>query len=203
MKRITLAVVAAIAFSANASLAQCAIVLLDSTGDPSTGDNLDGIIEPTSGITVPELPGLNVAVTAVTGTGNVVINSTGTSLGLNSDGDDDTDAFDADFSESLTLQFDQDVEISALDLTNFEAGDVFHFMGQSISEVDNGTTDEIAFDPAISIPANTDFIISATVGTVGIESMTVTAAAVPEPQCVTTVLLAGIGLLALRRSRKR
>jgi hypothetical protein len=68
-----------------------AVILLDNTRNPSTGDNLDGIADPTAGIVLPEIPGLEITVNSVGDTEAPELKSTTTSLGINSEGTDAAD----------------------------------------------------------------------------------------------------------------
>lgn len=173
------------------------IIRLDNTG---TGALLDDIIPADIGtadatVSVIEIPGLDLTVTGLaTGAGSSapILNSTGTSLGINATDDADTDAFEAAFLQSVTFQFSQAVTISQLDFTNFESGEVFDFAGVSIENDDlsNGTTDVFDFTIPLAIAANTNFTLQTTTGTIGIEAFDVTVTAVPEPS---SVIFLGLG----------
>jgi len=178
-------------------------VFLDNTG---TGASLDNIVPADIGtaaatVNVTEISGLTLTVTGLT-TGNTssapILNSTANSLGINATGDTNTERFESAFAQSVTFQFNQAVQITQLDFTNFSSGEVFDFAGQSISNGDlsNGTTDIYVFGSPFSIAANTNFTLQATSGTIGIEAFDVTV--VPEPSAF--LLLALFGLLVSGRS---
>ena len=178
-------------------------IVLDSSG---TGALLDGIDlasvgTPAATVAVTEIPGLNITVEGINSSfANPEVNVTGTSLGINPDGDDDTDAFDSAGSESVTFSFDQAVTISQLDFTNFTAGEVFEFAGISITNADlsNGTTDVFDFASPLALAAGQSFTLTATAGTIGIEGIHTTTA-VPEPTSAVLLGLAGLGLCVRRR----
>ncbi|WFB35726.1 PEP-CTERM sorting domain-containing protein [Kiritimatiellota bacterium B12222] len=187
------------------SLSLCSygeIILLDNTGSPGTGDNLDGIETVPTTINMPEIPGLQMTITAILGTDTgAELNSTSTSLGINSDNDTDTDAFEAAFGQGFSFSFNQDVSITQLDFTTFDSGEVFNFGGVTIENDDlsNKTTDIYDFSSPLLVSANSVISMSATTGTIGIEKMTLTA--IPEPS-IAALLLIGMGFL-VRFIRKK
>lgn len=202
-KNALLSLIFAVSFCGSAS---ADIVFLDNSG---TGALLDEIAITDLGtaaatVAVTEIPGLNLTVVGINSdapTTSPDVNVTGTSLGINAGGDADTDAFESAFGQSVTFQFDQDVEISQLDFTTFTAGETFVFGGVTINNGDlsNGTTDVYDFSTPLAIAANTPFTLEATAGTIGIEAFDVTVA-VPEPS---TLAILGIGCLAgMTRRRK-
>ncbi len=179
------------------------VIWLDNSGDPSTGDNLTGISTTPFTISVPEITGLEMTITAILGTDTgAKLNSTATSLGINSDNDSDTDAFDAAWGQGFTFQFNQDVFISQLDFTTFSSGETISFAGVNIENGDlsNGTTDIYDFSTPLEISANTDITLLATSGTIGIEAMTL---AVPEPATIAMFGLGGIIAWVIRRSSRK
>jgi len=160
-----------------AALSQAATIRLDNIGT-STGDNLDELSGPTTGIVVAEVPGLFIAVHNIAGSGSGTdLNATSVSLGINSgDSGDDTDGFDASFGESVTFSFDKAVSLTQLDFAGFESGEVFAVGLDSInfSDLTNGTTDIYDFSAPLIIAANTQITIGASSGVIGIEGMTLT-----------------------------
>jgi len=190
---------AVMAFSALAAVSsQGATIVLTNTG------GLGALIDEVSSGTfaVPEISGLSVTIVSITstgtGSGTLQLNSSGTSFGINSLGttSDDASAFDAALSETTTISFNEEVQISKIDFVSFGASDVFMFAGQSIVSSDLSSS-VFTFSTPLTIAANTSFSLSATAGTIGLESIDLTA--IPEPS---TALLGGIGLLALFRRRR-
>ena len=181
-------------------------IRLDNVGT-STGDLLDEVKAANVPVTisVAEIVGLDLTVTAIAGSGSSTdLNVTASSLGVNAgDAGDNTERFDALFGESTTWEFDKAVKISQLDFTAFESGDVFVFGGTTINNVDlsSGTTDIYDFSTPLSIAANTGFTLQATTGSVGIEGITLTV--VPEPTSFALFALSCIGLLLPRRYGNR
>jgi len=198
-----LSVVLLLTFSFCVSSSDADVIFLDNTmvtGDALDELDLDDLL--TAAATVPtEIPGLSLTVEGIGSSADTFdLNSTGTSLGVNSDGDADTDAFEAAFAESVTFSFNQDVTISQLDFAGFAAGDVFEFAGVSITNGDlsNGTTDVFDFATPLALAAGQSFTLTATSGTVGIEGIHTTPA-VPEPTSAVLLGLAGLGLCVRRR----
>ena len=206
-------------FVLTVSIAQLAvaqpIVLQNSGADLTTGDNLDGIDSGSvpAVVSVFEIGGLNITVSGIggTGSGSNELNSLANSLGIDNSGEtvaagDDSDQFDSAFNESVTFQFDQAVVITELDFVGFEADETFVFGGTTINTIDlaNNTTDIFNFETPLSIPAFTDFSLAATVGTIGIEAITLTtesAPVVPEPGSFS--LLGLVGLIGLATKRRK
>jgi len=128
---------------------------------------------------------LHLTVNSFTGTDNPTINTGIASLGLgiNSGGFGDSFvAFDADFNESLTISFSQDLFIQEVDLVGLDAiveDEVFSFGGtlitdpppSSIADVTSLITDD---DPdGMFLAAGETLLLEATVGDVGIQAITV------------------------------
>jgi len=196
MKKVLLALIVGMVFVANAE-----IIWFDTSGDPSTGDLLDGIDTGSTTINIPEITGLQMTITALLGTdAGAELNSTGTSLGINSDNDSDTDAFEAAFGQGFTFRFNQAVSITQLDFTTFSAGETVSFAGVSIGNDDlsNGTTDIYDFSTPLEISADTEITLLATSGTVGIEAMT--ASVIPEPATLAMFGIGGLMAMIVRRS---
>ena len=180
------------------------IIRLDNTGNPGTGDNLDGMSTTPTTISVPEISGLEMTVTAILGTDTGIdLNSTSKSLGINSDNDSDTDAFEAAFEQGFTFHFNKDVSISQLDFTTFSSGETISFAGITIvnGDLSNGTTDVYDFSTPLKVDANTDITLQATAGTIGIEAMTLSV--IPEPATMSLIGLAGLLTLVSRRIKER
>lgn len=180
-----------------------AIILLDNTGDPGTGDNLDGISTTPVTNDVPEISGLQIIITGILGTDTgAELNSTSTSLGINSDNDTDTDQFEAALEQGFTFQFTKDVSISQLDFVTFDSGETVSFDGFTIGydDLTNKTTDIYEFSSPLEISADTDITLQATAGIIGIEAITLTV--VPEPATLSMIGLGGMLALLVRRTRR-
>ncbi len=183
------------------------LVRLDTAGTGLSLDNIDvgDIGTAAATVNVIEIPGLTMTVTGLNtggGPSGAVLNVTATSMGINAAGDGDTDAFEAGFSQSATFRFNQSVTVSQLDFTTFSTGEVFDFAGTSIGfgDLTNTSTDIFDFTVPLSIAANTDFTLSSTAGTIGIEAFDISVASVPEPS--TFAMFGLIGLAGLARRRK-
>jgi hypothetical protein len=195
-KSITLAVMAFSVLAAASS--HGATIVLTNTG------GLGALIDEVSSGTfaVPEISGLSVTIVSIastgTGSGTLELNSSSTSFGINSLGttSDDAAAFDAALSETTTISFNKEVKITKIDFVSFGATDVFMFAGQSIAS-SNLSSSVYTFSTPLTIAANTSFSLYATSGTIGLESIDLTA--IPEPS---TTLLGGIGFLLLLRRRR-
>lgn len=194
--------------------ASATIIRLDNTGGGVNGlgvllDELQtsDIGTATATVNVPGFAGLTITLTGLATavpSSAPILNSTGTSLGINASGDSNTERFESEFSQSATFQFNQAVEVSQLDFTAFESGDKFSFFGTTISNGDlsNGTTDIFDFSTPLTIAANTNFSLSATAGTVGIEALDIAlATAVPEPSHLVLITMLGISVVVGRRRR--
>jgi hypothetical protein len=198
MKNVLLALIIGAALAANAEL-----ILFDNTGSPGTGDNLDGLSSVPTTINVPEISGLEMTITAILGSDTgAELNSTATSLGINSDNDSDTDAFESALGQGFTFRFNQDVSITQLDFTNFESGETISFAGSTIAygDLSNGTTDVYDFSTPLEISANTGITLLATSGTIGIEAMT--ASVVPEPATMAMLAIGGVLSIVIRRVKR-
>lgn len=190
-------------FAANSASAGIVFLSNDAGGLGELIDETDLADLPAT-FAVPGIsPSLNFTITAIGGNGaGRDVNSTATSLGVNSDGADDTDAFDATLGESITFRFDVDVDVTQLDFTTFENGETFEFAGQTIANGDlsNGTTDVYDFSTPLRLDAGVEYTMQATAGTIGIEGFNITA--VPEPSGFAFIGLLATGLLRTRRRRR-
>jgi len=188
--------------------ASAAIVTLTSSTPGNLGSVLDN--QSTGTFAVPELPGLNVTIVSISGdpsTGTTLQLNTGSNdFGINSPTTgtaDDIARFDSILNESVTLRFDRDVEITEIDFVGFsEATDVFNFAGVSFTMGNNvnGSSQvaDLSSSP-LTILANTDFVLEATSGRIGLQDFT--AVAVPEPSSFAVLLVLGIMVSGLRRKR--
>ena len=163
-------------------------------------------------------------ITAIAGTGTGAgahINGSGLSFGIDSSGTDPTGAgaresstqFDANFNESLTLSFNQDLFFRQIDFDNLAGSDEFSIQvaGSSPILIDNDADDgSDRFDfsggttpsgvPGLFIPADTGVTFQATAGGVGLDNLVLEIAAVPEPSSM-LALMGLAGLLAVKRRR--
>lgn len=191
------------ALSMGVATSQAVVIILDNggTANLTTGDNLDEISSPTSGIAVVESPGLLINIHAITGDGvGTDLNATTTSLGINAGAaGDDTDGFDALTNESVTISFSETVSITQLDFAGFETGEVFAVGANSIGFADltSGTTDIYDFASPFILAANTQITFAVTSGAIGIEGMTLEV--VPEPSSTALLGLGGLALILRRR----
>ena len=188
------------------------IELFSDSEEPTTGNSLDEIAQTDLPLVVPvvEIPGLNLSITAFTGIdfSGFDVNSTASSLGVNSEGGSDegeiADRLEQNFDESITFQFDQTVTITQVDFDNFEEGEIFDFAGTIINFDDLTSTFTDIFDfpaPGLTIPANTPFTVATTsdLGSIGLDTITL-APVIPEPS---SAALASLGLVSLAAARRR
>ena len=183
-----------------------------SAPDASSGDSGDARPVP-----------LQITAIAGTGTGDTAhFNGTTGEFGIDSVGanptggtaSDSSTRLDADFDESFTLSFNQDLFFREIDLTSLSGSDVFSIQvaGSSPILIPNGaadTSDRFDFSggtapsgtPGLFIPAGTGVEFRTTVGSVGLDNLVLeTAPAVPEPSSM-LALMGLAGLLAVKRRR--
>ncbi len=167
----------------------------------TTGNLLDEVDHIGITIHVVEIEGL--LITARSGGTGQVLNVTNTSLGINADGSDDTDAFED--GEWVVFAFNKAVRINQIDFNLFDAGENFTLAVEGVDpqviafdDLSNKTSDQ--YDSAFLIPANTDMALFTT-GTsiIGLDAMDVTLETIPEPTVLGLVGLSGLGLLSVRR----
>lgn len=161
------------------------------------------------------IPGWEPLAVEVIGVGSAVagprVNSTGTSLGINSVGSDAADRFDAALDEQLSLLFNADLQIDALDFRHFSGGEVFEFGGVTIRNQDlaDGRTDLFVFPTPLRLGMASPLTMRAVSGSIGIEAMSVQRLipptnpspgnmAVPEPSTMASFALLGLGCLRKR-----
>ena len=165
---------------------------------------------------------LQITAIAGTGTGAAAHFNGGTtefgidSIGANPTGgtaSDSSTRLDADFDESFTLSFSEDLFFREIDLTSLSGSDVFSIQvaGSSPILIANGdadTSDRFDFSggtapsgtPGLFIAAGTGVEFRATVGSVGLDNLVLEIAAVPEPSSM-LALMGLAGLLAVKRRR--
>ena len=127
---------------------------------------------------------LTISVIGLTGTGDFFLDR-GTAailnFGINSSGQDNAFDFDANFGESVTFAFNQDVYITEIDLdrTLFGGlGDVFEVGGVTINDSDTPASDIFSFIDAdnphgLFVAAGDGVLLQATGGSVQLASLTV------------------------------
>lgn len=202
--KITIAICFATSVLIHAQVVAAPVVTVDLTNNTSLGVSLDDIDASEVGtatagpFNVPGIAGLTITVTGVSSTDTgAETNVTSASLGMNSDNDADTDAFEAAFEQTVTLQFNQAVLVHELDFTTFTSGEAFSFAGVAISSAEISSSD-YTFATPLAIGANTDFSLFATSGTIGIKGFDIEV--VPEPSSF--ALFGGLSLLAFARRRR-
>ena len=156
-------------------------------------------------------------ITAIAGTGTGAgahFNGSTLEFGIDSDGSDSSSRLDANFDESFTLSFSEDLFLRELDLNSLAGSDVFSIQvdGSSPILIANGDADSSdRFDfsggtapsgtPGLFIAAGTGVEFRATAGSVGLDNLVLEIApAVPEPSSM-LALMGLAGLLAVKRRR--
>ena len=203
----------------NTELAGLAANPVTITLNPDTGSSPDA----TSGDSGDARPvALQITAIAGTGTGATAHFNGGTtefgidSIGANPTGgtaSDSSTRLDADFDESFTLSFSEDLFFREIDLTSLSGSDVFSIQvaGSSPILIPNGaadTQDRFNFSggtapsgtPGLFIPAGTGVEFRATVGSVGLDNLVLEIAPVPEPSSM-LALMGLASLLAVKRRR--
>ena len=189
------------------------------TLNPNTGSAPDA----TSGFSGDaRLVPLQITAIAGTGTGaDAHFNGGSLEFGIDSSGanptggtaSDSSTRLDADFDESFTLSFSEDLFFREIDLNSLAGSDVFSIQvaGSSPILIPNGAADSSdRFDfsggtapsgtPGLFIPAGTGVEFRATVGSVGLDNLVLEIAPVPEPSSM-LALMGLAGLLAVKRRR--
>ena len=165
-------------------------------------------------------------ITAIAGTGTGAaahFNGSTLEFGIDSSGANPTGGtatesstrLDADFDESFTLSFSEDLFFRQLDLNSLAGSDVFSIQvdGSSPILIPNGaadSSDRFNFSggtapsgtPGLFIAAGTGVEFRATAGSVGLDNLVleIAPAAVPEPSSM-LALMGLAGLLAVKRRR--
>jgi hypothetical protein len=173
------------------------------SGTVTTGDLIDGVSSVPVTVSVAEISGLQL--TAWSGGSDQVVNTTGTSLGINMDAvSDDTDAFEV--GETLLFSFSQPIRINQIDFNGFEAGELFSVTVDGGSALDI-TYDALAnkssdiYDLSLEIGADTAIALTAGTGSViGLDGIDI--AVIPEPATVGLIALGGLSLYVARTKRR-
>ena len=163
-------------------------------------------------------------ITAIAGTGTgpgAHINASSGDFGIDSDGSDTSTAFDADFDESLTLAFSEDLFLRELDTNSLFTTDLFSVQVDGSDAIiigfgdTAGTSGEFTFTgdatpsggSGLFVAAGTGVEFRATNGTVSLDNLVVeiappaeATAVVPEPSSMLG-LMGLAGLLAVKRRR--
>ncbi len=177
------------------------IIFEGSSSAITTGELFEDVSNAWTTNQVAEFQGLEIR--ARTDDANHLLNANLGEFGINSDlAEDNTEAFDV--GEIMVLSFDKPVRIDLLDFNRFDSNDAFsvEVAGQNdvaigYDDLDNKSSDFIAFSPGIAIAADTEVRFYASAGTIGLDSMDVTV--IPEPAVIGFVSLAGIGALLAKR----
>ncbi|WFB35727.1 PEP-CTERM sorting domain-containing protein [Kiritimatiellota bacterium B12222] len=181
-----------------------AVIDLTNSG---TGAELDAIGSSVPGsFNLPEIPSLEMTVTAVLGNDSPSLNATAASLGVNSaattGAGDDTDQFDALFEEGFIFEFDKDVSITEINFISFGSSDSFSFGGTSITFSDPNLDDSVyTFSAPFVVTAGTSISAQVTNGSIGMESMTLTV--IPEPSSMVLMGLVGLAAVMMLKKRKK
>ena len=173
-------------------------------GTVTTGDLIDDVAAAPFSVAVAEISGLQL--TAWSGGADQVVNTTSSSLGINTDAvSDDTDAFEA--GELLYLSFSKQIRIDQIDFNVFDAGELFSVTVGGGPALDI-TYDALAnkssdvFDLSLVVDADTQIALSAGAGSViGLDGMDITV--IPEPATVGLIGLGGLGLFMARKKNRR
>ena len=184
--------------------AEAATVVFTTDG-VSTGDSLDGIGTNLTALSVLEVPGLNLNIAAaIEGhTLNANAGDFGVTSGL---GGEVNDRFD--FGEAVLMSFDQDVQITLIDFSDFDSGEVFNFiigtttnviawsdLSNQISDIFDG----IAWD----VSAGEIIRMEVAGGTDSLSMDSVDVTVVPEPATMAMFGLGGAIAWVIRRSSRK
>ena len=183
-----------------------------SAPDASSGDSGDARLVP-----------LQITAIAGTGTGATAhFNGSTLEFGIDSSGanptggtaSDSSTRLDADFDESFTLSFSEDLFFREIDFNSLAGSDVFSIQvaGSSPILIANGaadTSDRFDFSggtapsgtPGLFIAAGTGVEFRATAGSVGLDNLVLEIAPVPEPGSLLG-LMGLAGLFAVKRRRR-
>ena len=200
-------------------LAGLAVTPVTITLNPDTGNSPDA-----TSTNQGDERAVPLQITAVLGTGTGAtahFNGSTLEFGIDSSGanptggtaSDSSTRLDADFNESFTLSFSEDLFLREIDFNSLAGSDVFSIQvaGSSpilIDDVADDGSDRFDFSggtapsgtPGLFIAAGTGVEFRATAGSVGLDNLVLEIAAVPEPSSM-LALMGLAGLLAVKRRR--
>ena len=198
------------------SFAGADIVTIGLTNADATGALLDNqpdqITDGLGPIVVQEAigtaaDGLTVTLTGTTTAASATFNGTSSVFGINSAGADDSQRLDGDLNETIFFSFNEDVVVTQIDFASFGTDSEILLNGTDLLTSGN----VVDFDPGFAISAGDTFSIESISTTpipdggrvspdVGLQSITVVVAAIPEPSSLALLGLLG-GVVAIRRRR--
>lgn len=190
----------------------CQATLVDLTNGGSLGGDLDEITISDLGTSAAgpfDVPGFSSLQVTVTGFGpDGKVNATGSALGIDSStssgGGDSTFRFDADLNEFITFSFSESILLEAVDFESFTSGEAFAIGSLAVPfSATSGSVLTLA--TPLTIAGGTEITFQATSGSIGVQSISISLAAVPEPTAALfgSLIAGALGLTIARRPSDR